>query len=145
MIGVSSGARFTPASYNGTGAGLSCTTLGPAIGQGYEAPFPFRRGALPVPRRGRRERLRDRRPAEGAGFEEDHGGAVGTVVGVSRWGRIAQHRIRSTGTPRSTTRSLAAFVKAVEPQMYAVVSGNTAGAMSPGMSLAGGHAQEGST
>ena len=34
--------RFTPVSFNGTGAGLSCGyELGPAIGEGYEAPFRF--------------------------------------------------------------------------------------------------------
>ena len=34
--------RFTPASFNGTGVGLTCGyEWGPAIGTGYTAPFPF--------------------------------------------------------------------------------------------------------
>ncbi len=34
--------RFTPAGFNGVGAGLTCGyEWGPAVGEGYEAPFPF--------------------------------------------------------------------------------------------------------
>lgn len=34
--------RFTPSGFNGVGAGLTCGyELGPAIGEGYAAPFPF--------------------------------------------------------------------------------------------------------
>lgn len=34
--------RFTPAAFNGVGAGLTCgEELGPAVGSGYEAPFRF--------------------------------------------------------------------------------------------------------
>jgi hypothetical protein len=33
---------FTPAGFNGTGAGLTCGyELGPSVGVGYTAPFPF--------------------------------------------------------------------------------------------------------
>ena len=47
VIGEGDIPHFTPASYNGTGAGLSCGyELGPAIGRGYEAPFRFGGGAL---------------------------------------------------------------------------------------------------
>ena len=47
VVGEGDIPHFTPASYNGTGAGLSCGyELGPAIGTGYEAPFRFRGGAL---------------------------------------------------------------------------------------------------
>ena len=47
MVGEGDIPHFTPASYNGTGAGLSCGyELGPAIGTGYEAPFRFRGGEL---------------------------------------------------------------------------------------------------
>ena len=47
VVGEGDIPHFTPASYNGTGAGLSCGyELGPAIGDGYEAPFRFRGGAL---------------------------------------------------------------------------------------------------
>jgi arylsulfatase A-like enzyme len=35
--------RFTPSGFNGVGAGLTCGyEWGPAVGEGYEAPFPFR-------------------------------------------------------------------------------------------------------
>ena len=35
-------ARFTPAAFNGVGVGLTCGyEWGPAVGAGYEAPFPF--------------------------------------------------------------------------------------------------------
>jgi arylsulfatase len=41
-VGEGEIARFTPVSFNGTGAGLSCGyELGPAIGEGYDAPFRF--------------------------------------------------------------------------------------------------------
>jgi hypothetical protein len=34
--------RFTPGAFNGTGVGLTCGyEWGPAIGEGYAAPFPF--------------------------------------------------------------------------------------------------------
>ena len=34
--------RFTPAGFNGLGVGLTCGyEWGPAVGEGYEAPFPF--------------------------------------------------------------------------------------------------------
>jgi arylsulfatase len=34
--------RFTPAAFNGTGVGLTCGyEWGPAVGEGYEAPFAF--------------------------------------------------------------------------------------------------------
>ena len=34
--------RFTPSGFNGVGAGLTCGyEWGPAVGEGYEAPFPF--------------------------------------------------------------------------------------------------------
>ena len=34
--------RFTPAGFNGVGVGLTCGyEWGPAVGEGYEAPFPF--------------------------------------------------------------------------------------------------------
>jgi arylsulfatase A-like enzyme len=34
--------RFTPSGFNGVGAGLSCgAEWGPAVGEGYDAPFPF--------------------------------------------------------------------------------------------------------
>ncbi|HEY5246090.1 MAG TPA: hypothetical protein VIJ60_10520, partial [Acidimicrobiales bacterium] len=34
--------RFTPAGFNGVGAGLTCGyEWGPAVGDGYDAPFPF--------------------------------------------------------------------------------------------------------
>jgi hypothetical protein len=34
--------RFTPAAFNGTGVGLTCGyEWGPAVGEGYEAPFTF--------------------------------------------------------------------------------------------------------
>jgi hypothetical protein len=34
--------RFTPTGFNGVQAGLTCGyEWGPAIGEGYEAPFPF--------------------------------------------------------------------------------------------------------
>ena len=47
VVGEGDIPHFTPASYNGTGAGLSCGyELGPAIGTGYEAPFRFRGGVL---------------------------------------------------------------------------------------------------
>jgi arylsulfatase A-like enzyme len=46
-VGAGDIPHFTPASYNGTGAGLSCGyELGPAIGKGYEAPFRFTGGVL---------------------------------------------------------------------------------------------------
>jgi arylsulfatase A-like enzyme len=35
--------RFTPSGFNGVGAGLTCGyEWGPAVGEGYQAPFPFR-------------------------------------------------------------------------------------------------------
>jgi hypothetical protein len=35
--------RFTPAEFNGAGAGMTCGyEWGPAVGTGYMAPFPFR-------------------------------------------------------------------------------------------------------
>jgi hypothetical protein len=35
-------ARFTPSGFNGVGVGLTCGyEWGPAIGEGYVAPFPF--------------------------------------------------------------------------------------------------------
>ena len=47
VVGEGDIPRFTPASYNGTGAGLSCGyELGPAIGDSYEAPFRFTGGTL---------------------------------------------------------------------------------------------------
>ena len=47
LLGEGDIPHFTPASYNGTGVGLSCGyELGPAIGEGYEAPFRFRGGVL---------------------------------------------------------------------------------------------------
>jgi hypothetical protein len=34
--------RFTPAGFNGVGVGLTCGyEWGPAVGEGYEAPFTF--------------------------------------------------------------------------------------------------------
>ena len=34
--------RFTPAGFNGVGIGLTCGyEWGPAVGEGYHAPFPF--------------------------------------------------------------------------------------------------------
>ena len=34
--------RFTPSGFNGVGVGLTCGyEWGPAVGDGYEAPFPF--------------------------------------------------------------------------------------------------------
>ncbi|MEX1006383.1 MAG: arylsulfatase [Acidimicrobiia bacterium] len=42
QVGESEIPRFTPTSFNGTGAGLSCGyELGPAIGDDYDAPFRF--------------------------------------------------------------------------------------------------------
>ncbi len=38
--------RFTPSGFNGVGAGLTCGyEWGPAVGDGYTAPFPFQ-GAI---------------------------------------------------------------------------------------------------
>ena len=34
--------RFTPSGFNGVGVGLTCGyEWGPAVGEGYHAPFPF--------------------------------------------------------------------------------------------------------
>ena len=34
--------RFTPSGFNGVGVGLTCGyEWGPAVGEGYEAPFPY--------------------------------------------------------------------------------------------------------
>ncbi|HYA68092.1 MAG TPA: hypothetical protein VED63_05085, partial [Acidimicrobiales bacterium] len=34
--------RFTPSAFNGVGVGLTCGyEWGPAVGEGYDAPFPF--------------------------------------------------------------------------------------------------------
>jgi arylsulfatase len=42
IVGTGPIAQFTPARFNVHGAGLSCGyELGPAVGTGYEAPFPF--------------------------------------------------------------------------------------------------------
>jgi arylsulfatase A-like enzyme len=47
VVGEGDIPRFTPAGYNGTGAGLSCGyELGPPVGEGYEAPFRFTGGVL---------------------------------------------------------------------------------------------------
>ena len=36
-------ARFTPSGFNGVGVGLTCGyEWGPAVGEGYDAPFTFR-------------------------------------------------------------------------------------------------------
>ena len=40
VVGAGAIPKFTPTSYNNTGAGLSCGyELGPSVGPGYEAPF----------------------------------------------------------------------------------------------------------
>jgi len=42
IVGEGDVARFTPARFGITGGGLTCGyELGPAVGIGYEAPFPF--------------------------------------------------------------------------------------------------------
>ena len=42
--------RFTPAGFNGVGVGLTCGyEWGPAVGEGYDAPFPFN-GTIVRPR-----------------------------------------------------------------------------------------------
>jgi arylsulfatase A-like enzyme len=42
LVGEATIPRFTPASFNGTGTGLTCGyELGPSVGDGYVAPFPF--------------------------------------------------------------------------------------------------------
>ena len=42
VVAEGSIARFTPAGFNGVGVGLTCGyEWGPAVGEGYEAPFAF--------------------------------------------------------------------------------------------------------
>jgi len=41
-VGEASIPTFTPSAFNGVGAGLTCGyEWGPAVGEGYLAPFPF--------------------------------------------------------------------------------------------------------
>ena len=124
VVGEGEIPHVTPARYSAPAAGLTLRLgAGPADRRRLRRAVPVHR-RLVAPRGCRRERLRDRRPANAV--RRDHGGAV-IRRGLSRWGRTARRgSARRARRGRRADRSRRRRTPA-EPQTYAVASGSSAG------------------
>jgi arylsulfatase A-like enzyme len=96
VVGTGRVRRFTPSGFNGVGAGLLCgAEWGPAVGEGYVAPFPFTGTIVRAEVETRGPVVRDPL-AELAAILAEQRAAGGRPVTTARGGRSCAGRARGT-------------------------------------------------